>query len=163
MSSLASSSRLLVPWSKLSPLSGCRGGSMEVLGHTSLRSTSVRSRTLLWRQMVYPPLWQHRAWSTDIDSPQAQWVGRLLTCQPYLKHRASLKSPLCSRKSNSSRGMEVTQLDAPFSSAHSKSLCWLLESCCFGGIPLLEPVLGVYAVVCSRGWTLLRSLLSSCT
>ena len=101
---------------------------MEVLGHTSLSSTSVRSRTLLWRQMVYPPLWQQRAWPTDIDSPQAQWVGRLLICQPYLKHKASLKSPLCRRKSNSSRGMAEIQLDAPFSFAHSKSLCWLLES-----------------------------------
>ena len=46
-------------------------------------------------------------------------VGKRSGSQPYLRHRASLKSPLCKANPYSFRGKVVSQLEEPFSVASS--------------------------------------------
>ena len=66
----------------------------------------------------------HIAWSTERWSPHAQWRGRLWTFQPYLRHKAFLKAPLCKKRSLFFNGQVDTHKEAPFSLAHSIKSCW---------------------------------------
>ena len=81
--------------------------------HTSLIRLTVISWMSLWRIDGNRPLGQLRACSTLNWMPHTQWDGRHGGCQPYLRHRVSLKAPLCA--ACSAMGKADSQLEAPFS------------------------------------------------
>ena len=60
------------------------------------------------------PFGHDSACSTEKFVPQAHVVGVCNGCQPYLRAMASLKVLLWRVKPNSSRGRDVSQLEAPF-------------------------------------------------
>ena len=60
--------------------------------------------------------------------PHTQFAGKSGGCHPYLRHRASLKAPLCRAKPCSAMGRADSQLDAPFSLETSSALFILIGS-----------------------------------
>ena len=66
-----------------------------------------------------PPLGQFSACSMVKSKWQVHLVGNRSGSQPYLRQRASLKSPLCKANPYSFRGKVVGQLEEPFSVASS--------------------------------------------
>ena len=118
-SSLAPSSVMAEAPESASPVMGCSVGSMDTLLQTSEMRLAVRSLTSLCRMVGNPPLGQDSACSTEKLVPHVQVVGVCWGSQPYLRAMASLKVPLWREKPNSSRGREVSQLEAPFSCVRS--------------------------------------------
>ncbi len=102
-----------------------RGGSVATLWHTSVSSEAVMSRISLWRIVGKPPMWQIIAWSTEKFAPQLHLLGMLLSCQLYLRRRASLKSPLCNWKPCVPMGRTDSHDEAPFSLA--KIICVMFQ------------------------------------
>ena len=125
MSSLALSSVFAVRSWKYSLSSFCKLGSKQTLWHTWVRSSAVRSRISLWRWMGKAPLLQLKACSTENAFPQMQLVGKNGGVHPYLRKTASLKALLCRVKPMFSMGSVVSQVEAPFSPARDRDLCWL--------------------------------------
>ena len=125
MSRRAPSSLLAVLCLSCSSSSGCRGGSIPTPWHVSVRSCAVMSRSSLCLIEGRPPQAQLRAFSMVYCLPQTQFDGRCGGRHPYLRLRASLKSPLCRAKPCSAIGRDESQLDAPFSLEASRALCWL--------------------------------------
>ena len=117
MSSLAPSEMLEERVDSTSPVSSCRSGSTRTSLQTSVRRFAVKSLILLWRIEGNPPLEQERACSTEKEAPQTQCEGVRAGSQPYLRHRASTKAPLCKQKPCSLMGRVVSQLEEPFSLA----------------------------------------------
>ena len=77
------------------------------------------------------PLLQLKACSTENVFPQMQLVGRKGGVQPYLRKIASLNALLCRVKPMFSMGSAVNQVEAPFSPARDRDLCWLAERTSF--------------------------------
>ena len=99
---------------------------MATLWHTSDNKEAVRSRISLWRIVQKPPKLHVIAWSTENDIPQVQNDDDIFErLQPYLKHSASLNSPLCREKPNLSKGSTDNHEDPPFSLLRSTSRCCL--------------------------------------
>ena len=119
----APSSLLAVLCLSCSPTSGCRGGSVPTLWHVSVRSCAVRSRSSLCLIEGKPPQGQLRACSMVSCFPQTHFAGKSGGLHPYLRHRASLKAPLCRAKPCSAMGRAESQLEAPFSLEASSALC----------------------------------------
>ena len=111
-SSLAPSSIMAEAPESASPVIGCRVGSVHTSCQTSVIRFAVRSRTSLCRMVGKPPIGHDSACSTEKLVPQAHEVGVCKGCQPYLRAMASLKAPLWRVRPNSSRGREVSQLEA---------------------------------------------------
>ena len=65
-----------------------------------------------------PPQGQFIACSTVRGLPQTQVDGRFGGRQPYRRHKASRKAPLCRAKPCSAIGKADSQLEAPFSLFH---------------------------------------------
>ena len=73
-----------------------------------------------------PPLGQERACCTENEWPHTQFVGICDGGQPYRRAMASRNAVLWSAKPCSSNGNAVSQLEAPFSLARSRSIDLLL-------------------------------------
>ena len=82
------------------------------------------SLTSLWRMVGKPPLGHVMARSTVNRFPQEQVWGMDWSCQPYLRHIASLNALLCRSKPCRAIRRAVSQVDAPFSWERSSRLCW---------------------------------------
>ena len=72
----ASSPEMAVLDVSLSPVSGCRAGSISTLGQTSVSSFAVKSLMLLCRMEGSPPQGQLSAYSVEKVEPQTQCEGR---------------------------------------------------------------------------------------
>ena len=79
--------------------------------------------------------------------PQTQWEGRCDGHQPYHKHRASLKAPLCRENPCSEMGRAESQLEAPFSEQIVRTSCSLVNRFSFSCLLfLLHHVCGTFAL-----------------
>ena len=58
-------------------------------------------------------------------------------CQPYRKHRASLKAPLCRANPCSEMGRAESQLEAPFSEQIVRAFCSLVDRSSFRSFAVL--------------------------
>ena len=105
--------------------SGCKVGSIPTLRHVSV---NVKSRSSLCLIDGNPPQGQLKACSMVRCFPHTQFAGKSGGCYPYLRHRASLKAPLCRAKPCSAMGRADSQLDAPFSFETSSALFILIGS-----------------------------------
>ena len=115
MSRWAPSSEMAEAWLSVSPEIGCKVGSIVVLLQTSLIHPAMVSLTSLCLAFGRPPFGHERTCSTDMLTPQAQWVGKLAGVHLYLRASAFLKVPLCKVKPYSCRGRVSNQLEEPFS------------------------------------------------
>ena len=70
-----------------------------------------------------PPHGHPKACSTVNRFPQTQLDGNKGGRQPYLRHKASLKAPLCNAKPCSVKGKAVNQLEEPDSPDNKTDLC----------------------------------------
>ena len=70
-----------------------------------------------------PPHGHPKACSTVNCFPQTQLDGNRGGCQPYLRHKASLKAPLYNAKPCSIKGKAVNQLEEPDSLDNKTDLC----------------------------------------
>ena len=87
--SLTPSSLFAVQLIKCSSVTGCRGGSVPTLWQTSLISSTVMSRSSLWRMDGKPPC------STENCLPQVYyWRGKLETSMDQQWHRQQTKPAL---------------------------------------------------------------------
>ena len=121
MSNRALSSVLAERAVRVSPLKGCRGGSIATLWQTSVSSVAVMSRIALCQIVENPSKWHVIAWPTVKCVPHLQVWGMLLSCQPYLRHSAAcLWILLYGDKSHVLQEARlITQEEAPFSLANS--------------------------------------------
>ena len=92
---------------------------MLTLWHTSFSRLADMSRISLCLMVGKPPLWHIIAWSTVNEAPQIHEWGRLGSCHPYLKQRASLKAPLWRLNPWLVVGRTESHEEAPFSEAQS--------------------------------------------
>ena len=137
MSSQALSSLLAVLCSNCSPVTGCKLGSVPTLWQTPLIRLAVMLRTSLCRMEGNPPLEQLSACSMENCWPQTQWEGRCCGRQPYRRHKASLKAPLCKANPCSEIGKAESQLDAPFSEQMVRVFCSLMDRFSFTSFAVL--------------------------
>ena len=77
----------------VSPERGCRRGSTLTSWQTSVRRSTIRSRTSLCRHMVTPPVGHERVCSVEKVVPHTHSLGRSGGVQLYLRHSASRKHP----------------------------------------------------------------------
>ena len=123
MSKRAPSSKFAVLCCISSPVSGCSSSSTHTLWQTSVSSEAVMSLMSLCLSVGRPPREQLKACSTVRFFPHTQWEGKCDSCQPYLRHNASLKAPLCTLKPCSTKGIIHSQPDVPFSLQKSITRC----------------------------------------
>ena len=122
---------------KCSPVTSCRLGSIPTLWQTSLIRLAVMLRISLWQTEGNPPLGQLRACSVVKCWPQTQWEGRCDGRHRYLKHRASLKAPLCRANPCSVMGNAESQLEAPLTEHIVRSFCSLVGRVSFRSFAVL--------------------------
>ena len=84
--------------------------------------------------------------------PHTQFAGKSGGCHPYLRHRASLKAPLCRAKPCSAMGRADSQLDAPFSFETSSALFILIGSLLDSSMALFFSCTCACVCVCVRLW-----------
>ena len=75
MSDLALSSVMVVKCEKVSPLSGCKRGSMATPWHTSVITFAIKSRMRLCLLLGKPPIGQSMACEMPKPCPQAHCEG----------------------------------------------------------------------------------------
>ena len=132
-SSLAPSFVMAQVPERASPVIGCKVGSMHTLWQTSLIRFAIKSIFIVsysWETA----LWTQYACSTEKFVPHTYVVGVCKGCQPYLRVVAFLRAPSWGVWPNSSRGRDVSQLEAPFSCAYNyKSTArWKrVRDCCY--------------------------------
>ena len=79
---------------RVSPVSGCKSGSIDTLGQVSLINCAVKSLISLCLRTGKPPRGQLRAWSTVKMLPQTHSAAKREGRHPYRKQIASLKASL---------------------------------------------------------------------
>ena len=127
-SSLAPSLAFEVLLVKTSPVRGWRSGSTKISWQTSVRMLVVISLISLWRIDGKPPRGMKKhAQPRNLHHMHSAWEYLVAAnhngdTEHQWRHRASTKAPLCRLKPNSVISSDVSQLEAPFSLARSRTL-----------------------------------------
>ena len=123
MSRQAPSSLFADLCASLSPVTGCKQGSVPTPWHISVKNSAVISLISLCRIEGKPPQEQLKACSIVNFWSHTQREGSWSGCQPYLRHKASRKAPLWRVNPWSAIGRVLSHVEAPFSDDTSIALC----------------------------------------